>query len=91
MNKYEEAHRRSMQTWISGPMSVAQHRIRGQAKERRAVIRMWNEGTSLLEIAFLIKRTPHYVARYLERFEYFYGREAVEKRRIPFEMPEEDS
>ena len=88
MDKYEQAHKLAKLTWISGPTSVAKTRMAQQKEERIKVIRMWNEGASLVDIGYAIKKPVHYVSKYLQRFEFFYGKAAVAGRRIPEKVPE---
>ena len=87
MDEYQRAHQLAKLTWMSGSIKAAQRRTRNQVAERAVVIRLWNEGANLAEIAWIIKRTVHYVSKYMQRFEYFYGKDAVIKRRIPTELP----
>ena len=88
MDEYEKAHKLAKLTWMSGPLAEAKKRLDNQEQERKTVIRMWNDGASLEDIGYETKRTVHYVSKYLKRFEYIYGKEAVLKRQIPEELPE---
>ena len=88
MDDYQKAHNLAKLTWMSGPLKEAQKRLSHQEIERHTVIRMWNDGSSLDEIGHATKRTVHYVSKYLKRFEYIYGKEAVRNRKIPEELPE---
>ena len=75
-------------TQISGSIKKSHRRVIDQEKEREYVINEWNNGASMEEIATKIITTVHYVNKYMRRFEYFYGKEAVKERHIPMAMPE---
>lgn len=75
-------------TQISGSVKKANRRVIDQEKERAYVIKAWNNGDSMEDIAHKIRASVHYVNKYMDRFKFFYGDEAVKKRHIPFAMPE---
>ena len=87
MDNYQQAHLLAKQTWISGSREEAKKRIVNQEKERSVVIRLWNEGYSIADIALTIKRSVPYVNYYMKRFKYFYGEQAIRLRMVPLEMP----
>jgi len=75
-------------TQISGSVKKANRRVIDQEKERAYVIRAWNNGDSMEDIAHKIKASVHYVNKYMDRFKFFYGDKAVKTRHIPMKMPE---
>ena len=60
-------------------------------KERREVIRLWNEGKSLRDIAMTLQIHICKVEKHFERFEIIYGIEPIRNRAIPYEIPKEAS
>ena len=85
---YRIASMLARKTQISGSIKKANRRVTDQKKEREYVIRAWNSGDSMEEIAHKIRASVHYVNKYMTRFKYFYGDEAIKKRHIPLAMPE---
>ena len=83
---YRIASMLARKTQISTSKNDSKVQAKKQEKEREYVIKAWNSGESMEDIAHHIKKNVHYVNKYLKRFEYFYGKEAVRGRNIPLVM-----
>ena len=87
MNDYQQADAIAKQTWISGSLKATNKKTSNQDKERSVVIRLWNEGYSIKDIAQTIRKSIPYVNYYMKRFKYFYGEQAIKHRAVPLDMP----
>lgn len=56
--------------------------------ERDMVIKMWNQGSSYLEIAEALRCPVQRVEKHMKKNEVIYGKEAVLNRALTLELPE---